>query len=163
MPTLSSLAIRVIQRSPDSLGWPRHNIVEDTLTFIRFSDAEWQRWPAGPYVIESRDTGTLLGGTGLGFETLHRAATGYVLSRDAWGRGYATEALRAVTAVAEGVSVHRLYALCHPEHEASWRVLQKCGFTREATLRRYAEFPNLRPGESSDVICYARIFHIQRR
>ena len=140
------------------LGWPRHTAVEDTRAFIAFSDAEWQRWPGGPYLIESRETGILLGGTGLGFETLHRAATGYVLARDAWGRGYATEALRAVIAVAEGVSVHHLYALCHPEHEASWHVLEKCAFTREATLRWYSEFPNLRPGESRDVFYYARIF-----
>jgi ribosomal-protein-alanine N-acetyltransferase len=139
------------------VGWPRHDAVEDTLAFIGFSDAEWQRWPAGPYLIESRDSGILLGGTGLSFETPHRAATGYVLARDAWGRGYATEALHAMITVAEALAVHRLYALCHPEHEVSWRVLEKCGFSREGTLRRYAEFPNLRPGEPTDVLCYARI------
>jgi ribosomal-protein-alanine N-acetyltransferase len=139
------------------LGWPRHAAINDTRAFIEFSDLEWQRWSAGPYLIESRAAGTLLGGTGLGFETPYRAATGYVLARDAWGQGYATEALRAVVAVAAGTSVQRLYALCHPEHESSWRVLEKCGFAREALLRRYAELPNLRSGEPSDVLCYVLI------
>src|SRR5262249_46048648 len=120
-------------------------------------DLEWQRWPAGPYLIESRDSGRLLGGTGLGFETPYRAATGYVLARDAWGSGYATEALRAVVEVASGVSIQRLYALCHPGHEASRRVLEKCGFAREGLLRRYSEFPNLLAGQPGDVLCYARI------
>jgi len=139
------------------LGWPRHKVIDDTRAFIQFSDAEWHRWPAGPYLIEARDTGVLLGSTGLGFETAQRAATGYVLARDAWGQGYATEVLHAIVAIAASASVRRLYALCHPEHEASRRVLQKCGFTCEATLRQYAEFPNLRPGEPGDVLCYARI------
>jgi hypothetical protein len=46
------------------------------------TDAEWQRWPAGPYLIENRESGRLLGGAGLAFETSFRAATGYVLARD---------------------------------------------------------------------------------
>src|SRR5882724_8079258 len=59
------------------LGWPRHKVIDDTRAFIQFSDAEWHRWPAGPYLIEARDTGVLLGSTGLAFETAQRAATGY--------------------------------------------------------------------------------------
>ncbi|MDB6100191.1 MAG: family N-acetyltransferase [Gammaproteobacteria bacterium] len=139
------------------LSWPRHNVIDDTRAFIRFSETEWQGWPAGPYLIEARDTGILLGGTGLGFETAQRAATGYVLAQDAWGRGYATEALHAIVGIAASVAVRRLQALCHPEHAASRRVLEKCGFACEATLRQYAQFPNLRPGEPSDVLCYSRI------
>src|SRR5207245_3959003 len=100
------------------LSWPRPTAIDDTRAFIEFSDAEWQRWPAGPYLIEARDGGTLLGSTGLGFETPERAATGYVLARDSWGRGYATEALQAIVAIAANAAVRRLYALCHPEHAA---------------------------------------------
>jgi RimJ/RimL family protein N-acetyltransferase len=139
------------------LAWPRHEVIDDTGAFIQFSDAEWQRWPAGPYLIEARDTGVLLGSTGLGFETTRRASTGYVLARDAWGQGYATEALHAVVTIAANISVRRLYALCHPQHDASRRVLQKCGFTCEGTLYQHTEFPNLQPREPSDVLCYARI------
>ena len=140
------------------LGWPRHTTVEETHAFLQFSDSDWRRWPAGPYLIESRSTGELLGGTGLQFETPYRAATGYVLARDAWGQGYATEALLAVVAVARNVEVRRLYAICLPDHVASQRVLEKCGFTREAMLRRFAEFPNLRPGVVVDVLCYSLVF-----
>ena len=93
----------------------------------------------------------------MGFETPWRASTGYVLARDAWGSGYATEALARVVDVAKEVGVKRLHAFCHPEHLASWRVLEKCGFAREATLRLYAEFPNFLPGEPCDTLCYALI------
>ena len=137
------------------LSFSRHRSIAATRTFLAWSEAEWSRWPAGPYLVESRESGTLLGSTGLSFETPQRAATGYVLARDAWGRGYATEALAQVVATARECGVLRLYALSHPENEASLRVLAKCGFECEGTLRRYAEFPNLRPGEPLDVLCYS--------
>jgi [ribosomal protein S5]-alanine N-acetyltransferase len=140
------------------LGWPRHNAVAETSAFLGFSESEWEKWPAGPYLIESRTDARLIGGTGLGFETPHRASTGYVLAKDAWGKGYATEALLAVVGVARAVGVRRLYAHVHTEHRPSSRVLEKCGFLREGILRRYAEFPNLSPGDTSDVLCYSVIF-----
>jgi len=139
------------------LGWPRHRSLKDTGAFLALSDAEWQRWPAGPYLIESLETGQLLGSTGLAFETPFRAATGYVLAKDAWGAGYATEALGRVAVVATELGVRRLYALCHPEHAPSYRVLEKCGFAREGLLRCHSEFPNLSPGGLGDVLCYARV------
>ena len=137
------------------LGWATHQTVQDTRAFIDFCDSEWTRWPAGPYMIETRADGALVGGTGLGFETRAQATTGYVLARDAWGKGYATEALIAMRDLASRLGVERLYALCHPEHTASWRVLEKGGFVREGLLRGYAEFPNLEPGAKRDVLCYA--------
>ena len=144
------------------VGWPTHESVADTVAFMTFSDAEWKRWSVGPYLIASRVDGSLLGSTGLGLETSYRAVTGYVLATDSWGRGHATEALQAMIDVARTtLGIVRLYALCHPEHRASWHVLEKCSFAREATLRAYAEFPNLRPGEPCDVLCYAMVLNQQ--
>ena len=94
----------------------------------------------------------------MAFETPERAATGYVFARDAWGRGYATEALRAMVVLAPSVGLRRLHAMCHPLHHASIRVLEKCGFEREGVLRRYAEFPNLAAGEPADVVCFSNVF-----
>ncbi|OLC49018.1 MAG: hypothetical protein AUH43_08395 [Acidobacteria bacterium 13_1_40CM_65_14] len=140
------------------VGWPAHQTVEDTRGFLAFSESHWEQWPAGSYLAWSRETGALLGSTGLLFETPLRAMTGYVFARDAWGRGYATEALAAMVGVARTVGVLRLFALCHADHRASARVLEKCGFSLEGTLSRYAEFPNLQPGDPLDVLCYATIF-----
>jgi [ribosomal protein S5]-alanine N-acetyltransferase len=140
------------------LAWQLHQSAEMTRAFLEFSDTEWNRWPAGPYVIESRADGRLLGGTGLSFETPYRASTGYVLAKDSWGQGYATEAVRAMVDVSQTVGIVRLYALCHVDHGKSARVLEKTGFEREGILKRYLEFPNLEPGVPSDVFCYARVF-----
>lgn len=103
------------------VSWPRHQSIEQTKAFLAFSEAEWNRWPAGPYLIERQSDRKLLGGTGLAFETPTVAATGYVLARDAWGHGYATEALAAVVTVAHGLGVQRLYALCHRNHQSIGR------------------------------------------
>jgi ribosomal-protein-alanine N-acetyltransferase len=139
------------------LSWPTHRSVEDTRGFLAFSDTEWQRWPAGPYLVESRGAGDLLGSTGLTFESPIIAATGYVLARDAWGLGYATEALAAMVELASQLGVRRLYALCHPEHVRSVHVLEKCGFRRESLFKGYARFPNLKPDQLEDCLCYSRI------
>jgi len=138
------------------VGWPRHRSLTDTESFLAFSAGEWARAGAGPYLIRSRLDGQLLGGTGLQLDNPDLAMTGYVLAKDAWGLGCATEALRAMIAVARAMRVTRLYALCHPDHRPSWRVLEKCGFTPDPEWTRQVEFPNLAPGVAQDVRCYAR-------
>jgi ribosomal-protein-alanine N-acetyltransferase len=138
------------------LAWARHIAVEQTRGFLSFSDAEWSRWPAGPYLIFSR-AGLLVGGTGLSFEAPDCAATGYVFARNAWGQGYATETLQAMVDVAQSCGARILYALCHVDHRPSAHVLEKCGFTSEGVVRQYTEFPNLSPGELSDVLKYSRL------
>jgi RimJ/RimL family protein N-acetyltransferase len=135
------------------LGWPRHESVRDTQAFLRFSDAEWARWPAGPFLILRRSDQRLIGSTGLGFQSRDAAVTGYVLARDVWGQGYATEALAAMVDLARSLGVTRLLALCHADHGPSQHVLEKCGF-REAGSRP-VEFPNLAAGRQQPALCYA--------
>ncbi len=143
------------------LSWPRHTSVEDTRQFIAFSDREWECRPAGPYLVESKESGLLLGSTGLAFESSQRASTGYVLAKDAWGKGYATEALRTVVEIGRAAGLVRLYAICHSENAASARVLEKCGFQREGLLRRHFEFPNL-DGGVHDVLHYGFVYEMLR-
>jgi ribosomal-protein-alanine N-acetyltransferase len=125
------------------MGWPTHKTIEDTIAFIRFSDQEWRRWPVGPYLIELLSDGGLIGSTGLTFESHNRALTGYILAKDSWGRGYATEALRAMVSLSEELNVRYLYGLCHHENIASKRVMEKCGFQLEQEPYEFTEFPNL--------------------
>ncbi len=140
------------------VGFRTHGSLEDTYGFLHYSQKEWDEKPAGPYLIRLRTDNALIGSTGLSFETPYRAMTGYVFAKDCWGKGYAAESLKAMVESGRSAGLLRLYALCHTEHERSWKVLEKCGFYREATLRRYSEFPNLSPGIISDVFCYAFIF-----
>jgi RimJ/RimL family protein N-acetyltransferase len=135
-------------------GWPRHARVEATYDFLEFSDRQWAEHGMGPYLIRHGADGRLLGGTGLALEAPGLASTGYVFARDAWGHGFATEALAAVVGVASDLEVRRLIALCHPDHRASQRVLEKNGFRRDG--EHPLEFPNLAPGLVQAALVFAR-------
>jgi len=140
------------------VSWPAHDTVALTHEFLSFSDVQWAQWGVGPFLALLREGGALVGSTGLAFDAPERASTGYVIARDAWGRGYATEALAAMVALAPTLGVRRLYALCHVDHRVSARVLEKGGFTLEGVLERYCEFPNLESGGRGDTCCYVRMF-----
>jgi len=61
---------------------------------------------------------------------------GWAFSRAHQGKGYATEAGRALLAhVFETLMAHRVIATCQPENVASWRVAEKLGLRREAHFR----------------------------
>jgi RimJ/RimL family protein N-acetyltransferase len=106
-------------------------------------------------VIFSRTTGVLLGSTGFAFETTHRAITGYILARDAWGQGYATESLRAMVELAPKIGIRVLSASTHIDHAASGRVLEKCGFVKDGVLPKHMVFPNLDTRLPSVVMSYS--------
>ncbi|MES2338074.1 MAG: GNAT family N-acetyltransferase [Pseudomonadota bacterium] len=74
------------------------------------------------------DTPRLIGGCGI--SRIDGAANlGYWLTPDAWGRGYATEAGRAMLGIARyGLGHRRLGAHHHLDNPASGRVLRKLGF-----------------------------------
>jgi ribosomal-protein-alanine N-acetyltransferase len=139
------------------MAWPTHRSLDDTRAFVQLSDDTWARWPqAGPYLVFARDGVTLLGSAGIVNDDAVKAQAGYILARDAWGRGYATEALLASVEAARAAGVRRLEAGVHAEHHASCRVLEKAGFVREAIRAgRPSDFPNLPPAANRDAALYA--------
>jgi len=72
----------------------------------------------------------LIGCVGLHAEAQDRYELGYWLTPDAWGRGYATEAARAVLAAGRwSLGVRRIEAGHYIDNPASGRVLRKLGFS----------------------------------
>ncbi len=149
---------RVYASDPDVtryLSWPTHRTLADTYAFLAWSEGEWERQPAGPFLVFSRGDERLLGSTGLMFPAPEVAVTGYCFARAEWGHGYATESLRAMMALARDLGVERLEAICHADHRASAHVMEKCGFQGRGIWMGHTEFPNLSPGRKSDVLSYA--------
>ena len=138
------------------LAWPIHRSIEDTVAFLKLADVEWQRWPAGPYLICLGAQERIIGSTGLAFESPHCASTGYVIARQSSGNGYATEAVGAMVSLARDLDCARLVAYCHPDHAASRRVLEKAGFASDALLSDFCEFPNLAAEGRRSVVRYVR-------
>lgn len=138
------------------MSFRRHQSIADAEMFLDFSNFEWSANGCGPYLVLSRASGVVLGGTGLSLQQ-HEAETGYIFARDAWGYGYATEALRAMVDVGRAMGLYGLHAHCHPEHHASMHVLEKCGFTLNHRIRNAHVFPNLGTAKQ-DVLSYAFSF-----
>ncbi len=80
----------------------------------------------------------VIGAVSLTIDSLvhRRAEIGYVLRRDCWGSGYATEVAGAVVDFAfDHLGMHRVWAVCDPENPSSGRVLEKVGMRQEGLLR----------------------------
>ncbi|HEX5871027.1 MAG TPA: GNAT family protein [Longimicrobium sp.] len=93
--------------------------------------------------ITLADTGELIGNVGVRRETAEEpmADMGFELSPDHWGRGYATEAARAMVDWGFGEwGLDRIHAHCVSENTASARVLERLGMRLEARLRHHQHF-----------------------
>jgi len=75
-----------------------------------------------------------------------RAEVGFMLGRDAWGQGYALEAMQAVLAYAASSGLRRLLARTHLGNRRSDSLLEKLGFQEEGLLRGHV----LRDGDRRD-------------
>ena len=87
--------------------------------------------------IVLRETGKVVGTlTVFGVENNRMAEVGYRLDPRLWGHGFATEALQeALGFLFAHTELDRLWATVDVRNTASWKVLEKCGFLREGTVR----------------------------
>lgn len=134
------------------MGWPRHRELAQTHAFLALTQRAWELHGVSTYLIEL--DGRVIGSTGLEVKAPGSAVTGYILRSEVWGRGFATEACRAMAALAGALGLERITADCHNAHTASAHVLEKSGFTLEAVLPRERVFPNLGP-EPQDLRTYS--------
>jgi RimJ/RimL family protein N-acetyltransferase len=88
--------------------------------------------------LTHKNEGGVLGNIRFGVTDLENGEgiIGYALAPEHWGKGYASEAVKAIIDFAfSTILMHRLYALVDIENKGSINVLEKCGFTYEGTLR----------------------------
>lgn len=114
------------------------NTPADTRAFLERAAAGATARPRHAFelaVVEAAK-GTVVGGVGLLGDGV-QGMLGYCLARSAWGRGYATEAARALVAFAFAeLGLQRVWARCDLENAASLRVLAKAGLRREGCAPR---------------------------
>jgi len=83
-----------------------------------------------------------------------RGEIGYVVAREHWGAGDATEAASAVLALAwDELGLHRVEATCRPGNLGSQRVLRKLGMQQEGVLRSHM----LIRGNREDSLLFATV------
>jgi RimJ/RimL family protein N-acetyltransferase len=88
------------------------------------------------FLMASRRDRVAIGGIGFGGDG-GTAELGYVLGRQFWGRGYATEGVGAMLTHAALVGYRVLEAFSFIENPASARVLEKAGFTDLGVFERH--------------------------
>lgn len=116
---------------------------EETEAYLRsvMRDAERHHRLRYNLAVERAGTGELLGSVGLHvIESAPQGAhygLGYFLRRDAWNRGYATEAVRAALDFIFSANACRVSASCLAENLGSRRVAEKCGMTQEGLLKAH--------------------------
>lgn len=80
------------------------------------------------------------------------AEIGYWIAEPFWGQGIATEVLQAVTRYAiEKFSLSRVFAVPYANNPASFRVLEKAGFTLEGRMKKSV----IKNGKILDQLLYA--------
>jgi len=107
---------------------------EATTRLARFRDITTDLG-IGALAICRRAEGDVIGYCALvvGRCSLDEPEIAYELLRRFHGRGYATEAARALVAAAAATGRHRLWATLRPANVASLRVLDKIGFRLDRT------------------------------
>ena len=100
-------------------------------------DYYWSR--PGIWAVELTTEGKMIGCIDTRVITTHdRVEFGYVFNRKYWNKGYATEALRAVTELCfDKLHTNRVAAQHYAENGGSGRVMEKAGMKREGCLRQH--------------------------
>ena len=118
-------------------GWKPHTDLEESKriieTMFMTSDDGW--------AIREKDSNRIVGNIAVyedsARENVKSLEMGYALAYDCWGKGYMTEAARAVMDYA--FEKHDLVVMAirtSNVNERSQRVIEKCGFKYDGTLRR---------------------------
>jgi putative acetyltransferase len=125
-------------KNPDieNAGCKTHESMEESLEFIR----TWIKYQ-GMWAITLKENEKVIGWILLGDTNRHDRykEMEYVISCCYQNKGYATETVKRVLEFAFTEMDLLVVALCHyPFNIKSKRVIEKCGFTYEGTLRKYS-------------------------
>ena len=98
---------------------------------LQADQREWAEWGHGLLAIVKRDSGQFLGRAALKYwPQFEETEVGWVLRREAWGHGFATEAARACAAWGfRNLDVPYLTAMIRPGNSRSIRVAERLGMT----------------------------------
>ncbi len=142
---IAEMTLRIPHPYPDGVaeGW------------ILSHGGAWERGDELNLAVTRLEDGVLVGAIGLALALADaRAELGYWIGVPYWGRGYATEAARAVVAFGFGaLHLERIHACHFGGNPASGRVLSKAGLVHEGTQRRHV----VKWGRTEDLELYGML------
>ena len=150
-----AIADEQVVRNLATAPWPYRQ--EDAEAFLAAP-----RDPVMPsFLITERTDGAprIVGSCGLGRRPSGAVEMGYWIGRQHWGKGFATEASRALIEIAKALKLPRLEASHFLDNPASGRVLEKLGFV--ATGMSAERYSCARGGEAMAKIYRLRLIERQ--
>jgi RimJ/RimL family protein N-acetyltransferase len=122
-----------VRRSLHRVGEPSR---DETWRSMAMLAGVWSIRGYGYWAVELRATGELIGRVGVWFPVWYpEIEAGWLIAREHWGSGYATEAGAEALRQAFGtLGVDHVSSLIHPDNAASRRVAEKLGGTLEKTF-----------------------------
>lgn len=133
-------------------GWEPHTNREASRSILQLFVSQNEVW-----AIEHQQDGKAIGSIGLHMDRkrsgVNARMLGYVLARQYWGQGLMTEAARcAIRYAFEELQIDILSVYHYPHNMKSRRVIEKCGFRYEGTLRSASRIYD---GTVMDDVCYS--------
>lgn len=118
--------------------WSAYKNIRQVKNYIRYLINQYEYGEVASLAIVLKQTNKLIGT--IGFSNLNvehsSAEIGYSLAKNMWNKGIMTEALMAMVDFGfTKLKLNRIEAQHDLENYASGKVLEKCGFTYEGTLR----------------------------
>lgn len=119
--------------------WEPHKSIEDSVNLIKFTHERYEKREGIIWGIVCKENKKVIGTCDISPVTKHfRAEIAYALSRDYWGKGIMTEAVKeAIKFGFEKMNLNRIQAMCIPENIGSCRVMEKVGMKYEGLIREY--------------------------
>lgn len=121
-------------------GIPANYTVEMAVDYItnklqkKYSEEDYYDW-----AIVEKETNKLIGRIDLFKQDDYRMMVDMIwyIHKNSRGKGYMPEAVKEVVAFLQSVGYKRIEAFADVRNKASQRVMEKCGFSFEGTLRKY--------------------------
>lgn len=128
------LPMTQILSNPEVMRYSVRGVLSERATaeFIDWSLQSYAHHGFGPWAVVEKASGVLMGFCALNRESVdsvEEVEIGYRLAPQFWGRGLATEIVRAMLAYGfEHLGLRSIIAIVQPANVASVRVIQKVGF-----------------------------------
>jgi ribosomal-protein-alanine N-acetyltransferase len=134
--------------------WTAQKHISEAKEYVRYMTKRYRDDLPSSWGIIDKESGRLVGTIGYMAFSEENASVeiGYSLARWLWGKGLATEALRAVIDYTfEAMDINRIEAQHELTNSSSGRVMEKCGMKKEGVLRQRL----YNKGKYVDVALYA--------
>lgn len=139
-----------IYKSTLYLPYPYH--LNDALTWIESHYEQFITDKLYEFAITDKETGEVFGAIALSnHKNFNHGELAYWIGEPFWGRGYATEASKAILQFAfEVIKLHKVFARYFSSNIASGKVMEKIGMKQEGIFQEHI----IKEGKYEDLVYY---------